>query len=66
MNVASYASKIDQAIDKANEDMMRTVQNMDGSISGNPNLDGFITLTKGYTFSKYIWASVESLQARLM
>ena len=42
VNVASYASKIDQALDKANEDMMRTIQNMDGSISGNPNLDGLI------------------------
>jgi len=42
VNVASYASKIDQALDRANEDMMRTIQNMDGSISGNPNLDGLI------------------------
>ena len=66
MNVASYATQIDQVLNRANEDMMRTIQNMDGSISGNPNLDGFITLTKGYAFSKYIWASVESLQARLM
>ena len=42
VNVASYASKIDQALDRANEDMMRTIQNMDGSISGNMNLDGLI------------------------
>ena len=42
VNVASYATKIDQAIDKANADMMQTIQNMDGSISRNPNLDGFI------------------------
>ena len=43
VNVVSYVAQIDQALDQANKDMMRTIQNMDGSISGNPNLDGFIT-----------------------
>ena len=42
MNVASYATQIDQVLNRANEDMMRTIQNIDGSISGNPNLDGLI------------------------
>lgn len=37
-----YAQGIDTAIENANSAMMRTILNLDGSISQNPNLDGLI------------------------
>lgn len=37
-----YAQNIDTAIENANDAMMRTIHNMNGSINQNPNLDGFI------------------------
>ena len=42
VSVASYANEIDNAIENANEAMMKTIHNLDGSINQNPNLDGFI------------------------
>lgn len=37
-----YAQRIDSAIENANSAMSRTIHNINGSISQNPNLDGLI------------------------
>lgn len=42
VNVASYAKSIDTAIDNANNAMMKTIHNLNGSVNQNPNLDGLI------------------------
>ena len=42
VSVAQYAQHIDTAVENANNAMMRTIRNLDGSINQNPNLDGLI------------------------
>lgn len=42
VSVAQYAQHIDTAIENANNAMMKTIHNLDGSINQNPNLDGLI------------------------
>lgn len=42
VNVASYAKSIDTAVDNANNAMMKTIHNLNGSVNQNPNLDGLI------------------------
>lgn len=42
VSVAQYAQHIDISIKNANDAMMKTIHNLDGSINQNPNLDGLI------------------------
>ncbi len=40
--VGQYAQGIEETIRTANDGMLRTITNLDGSFSGSPNLDGFL------------------------
>ena len=42
VNVASYAKSIDTAVDNANNAMIKSIHNLNGSVNQNPNLDGLI------------------------
>ena len=60
-----YVDSVREAVDKANEEMMKTIFNKDGTISQNPNLDGFIFETEhANTFN--IDAAIKGKTARAM
>ncbi len=64
---AQYYKELDQAVEKANTEMSRTIFKKDGAVNQNPNLDGFIAeQSLANSFNANAASAGENLRAEVL